>query len=138
MRNRTRWWDVLLPDEVTAARMRRSILEVAQPLLAKERDDWWDVASDWATLLTPVAAALTLIFAGLALRESIPEASRSRYTVSADVVESLGSDAAPAGFALPMFDDADVVFAALGEVEAPVEDERPAWDETWSFWRPGR
>ena len=138
MRNPTRWWDVLLPDEVTAARMRRSILEAAHPLLTKEREDWWDVASDWATLLTPVAAALTLIFAGLALRQSIPEASRSTYTVSADVVESLGSDAAPAGFASPVFDDAAVVFAALGEVEAPVQDQRPEWDSSGSFWRPGR
>jgi hypothetical protein len=132
MRNRTRWWDALLPDEVTEARMRRSILDAARPLLGNHRDSVWDVASNWATLLTPVAAALTLIFAGLALRESIPEASRSRTTVSADVVESLGSDAAPAGFALEEFDDADVVFAALGEVEAPVEKE-----PTGSFWNPG-
>ena len=118
--------------------MRRSIHEAAHPLLATEREDWWDVASDWATLLTPLAAALTLIFAGLALSQSIPEASRSTYTVSADVVESLGSDAAPAGFASPVFDDADVVFAALGEVEAPVEYQRLDWDSSGSFWRPGR
>ena len=114
MQNRTRWWEVLLPDEVTEARMRRSIVEAAQPLLGNRRDTWWDVASDWATLLTPIAAALTLIFAGLALRESIPEASKSELTVSADVVESVGSDAAPVGFTLEQFDDAEVVFAALG------------------------
>jgi hypothetical protein len=114
MRNRTGWWDALLPDEVTEARMRRSIAEAARPLLGNRRDTWWDVASDWATLLTPIAAALTLIFAGLALRESIPEATRSEFTVSADVVESVGSDAAPVGFTLEQFDDADVVFAALG------------------------
>ena len=136
MRNRTRWWDVLLPDEVTEARMRRSVLEAARPLLAGQRDSWWDVASSWATLLTPIAAALTLIFAGLALRESIPEASRSQFTVSADVVESLGSDAAPAGFALEDFDDAEVVFAALGEVEAPTQHVSPGWDASGSFWRP--
>ena len=135
MRNRTRWWDVLLPDEVTEARMRRSVLEAARPLLASQRYSGWDVASYWATLLTPIAAALTLIFAGLALRESIPDASRAQYTVSADVVESLGTDAAPAGFALEEFDDADVVFAALGEVEVPVK--KDAEDQTGSFWKPG-
>lgn len=136
MRNRTRWWDVLLPDEMTEARLRRSILEAARPLLASQRESWWDVASSWATLLTPIAAALTLIFAGLALRESIPEASRSEFTVSADVVESLGTDEAPAGFALEEFDDADVVFAALGEAETTAKSEVPARDETGSFWRP--
>lgn len=136
MRNRTRWWDVLLPDEVTEARMRRSIVEAARPLLHNRRDTWWDVASDWATLLTPIAAALTLIFAGLALRESIPDASRSEFTVSADVVESVGSDAAPVGFTLEQFDDADVVFAALGGVQPAAPKTIPEWD-SGSFWRPG-
>lgn len=136
MRNRTRWWDVLLPDEVTEARMRHSIVEAALPLLRNRRDSWWDVASDWATLLTPIAAALTLLFAGLALRESIPEASRSEFTVSADVVQSVGSDAAPVGFTLEQLDDADVVFAALGDVEAPARKNMPEWD-SGSFWRPG-
>ena len=78
---------------------------------------------------------MTLLFAGLALRESIPEASRSHYTVSADVVESLGSDEAPAGFYLQESDDADVVFAALGELEATAQKDAPAGDSE-DLWRP--
>ncbi len=116
MHDRPRWLDILLPDEVTAARLRRAILDVAEPLLAGRRDNWWDVASDWATLLTPVAAALTLIFAGLAVRQGIPsDDPAGSLLVSADVVESLRSQTAPAGFSQNLTDDASIVFAALSE-----------------------
>lgn len=116
MHDRPRWLDILLPDEVTAARLRRAILDVAEPMLAGRRDSWWDVASDWATLLTPVAAALTLIFAGLAVRQGIPsDDPAGSLLVSADVVESLRSQTAPAGFSQNLTDDASIVFAALSE-----------------------
>lgn len=116
MHDRPRWLDILLPDEVTAARLRRAILDVAEPLLAGRRDNWWDVASDWATLLTPIAAALTLIFAGLAVRQGIPsDDPAGSLLVSADVVESLRSQTAPAGFSQNLTDDASIVFAALSE-----------------------
>lgn len=116
MHDRPRWLDILLPDEVTAARLRRAILDAAEPLLAGRRDSWFDVASDWATLLTPVAAALTLIFAGLAVRQGIPsDDPAGLLLVSADVVESLRSQTAPAGFSQNLTDDASIVFAALSE-----------------------
>lgn len=119
MHDRPRWLDILLPDEVTAARLRRAILDVAEPLLAGRRDNWWDVASDWATLLTPIAAALTLIFAGLAVRQGIPsDDPAGSLLVSADVVESLRSQTAPAGFSQNLTDDASIVFAALSEANA--------------------
>lgn len=116
MHDRPRWLDILLPDEVTAARLRRAILDVAEPLLASRRDSWWDVASDWATLLTPVAAALTLIFAGLAVRQGIrSDEAAGTLLVSTDVVESLRSQTAPAGFSQNLTDDVSIVFAALSE-----------------------
>lgn len=116
MHDRPRWLDILLPDEVTAARLRRAILDAAAPLLAGRRDSWFDVASDWATLLTPIAAALTLIFAGLAVRQGIPsDDPAGLLLVSADVVESLRSQTAPAGFSQNLTDDASIVFAALSE-----------------------
>lgn len=116
MHDRPRWLDILLPDQVTAARLRRAILDAAAPLLAGRRDSWFDVASDWATLLTPVAAALTLIFAGLAVRQGIPsDDPAGLLLVSADVVESLRSQTAPAGFSQNLTDDASIVFAALSE-----------------------
>ncbi len=114
--DRPRWLDILLPDQVTAARLRRAILDAAEPLLAGRRDSWFDVASDWATLLTPIAAALTLIFAGLAVRQGIPsDDPAGLLLVSADVVESLRSQTAPAGFSQNLTDDASIVFAALSE-----------------------
>lgn len=116
MHDRPRWLDILLPDEVTATRLRRAILDVAEPLLASRRDSWWDVASDWATLLTPVAAALTLIFAGLAVRQGIrSDEAAGTLLVSTDVVESLRSQTAPAGFSQNLTDDVSIVFAALSE-----------------------
>ncbi len=116
MHDRPRWLDILLPDEVTATRLRRAILDVAEPLIAGRRDSWWDVASDWATLLTPVAAALTLIFAGLAVRQGIrSDEAAGSLLVSADVVESLRSQTAPAGFSQNLTDDVSIVFAALSE-----------------------
>ncbi len=119
MHDRQRWLDILRPDEVTAARLRRAILDAARPLLAGKRDSWWDVASDWATLLTPVAAALTLIFAGLAVRQGVPsDDAAGSLRVSADVVESLRSQAAPAGFSHQITDDASMVFAALNEADS--------------------
>jgi hypothetical protein len=118
MHDRPRWLDNLRPDEMTAARLRRAILDAAKPLLAAKRDSWWDVASNWATLLTPVAAALTLIFAGLAVRQGVPSDTPSgSYQASADVVESLRSQTAPAGFSHQQTDDASIVFAALSEVD---------------------
>ncbi|TFG63716.1 MAG: hypothetical protein E4H28_06065 [Gemmatimonadales bacterium] len=120
MDNRPRWLDTLRADEVTVARLRRAILDAAQPLLAGKRDSWWDVASNWATLLTPVAAVLTLIFAGLAVRQGVPtDSPPDTQWVSADVVESLRSQAAPAGFSQDFSDDASIVFAALSEADTP-------------------
>ena len=118
MVDRPRWLDTLRPDDVTVRRLRRAIVDAAHPLLAGKRDSWWDVASSWATLLTPVAAALTLIFAGLAIRQGVPaDGPPDFHRVSADVLESLRSQAAPAGFSQEMTDDASIVFAALSEAD---------------------
>jgi len=118
MHDRPRWLDTLRPDDVTVRRLRRTIVDSAHPLLAGKRDSWWDVASNWATLLTPVAAVLTLIFAGLAVRQGVPaDGPADLHGASADVLESLRSQAVPAGFSQEMTDDASIVFAALREAD---------------------
>lgn len=120
MHQRPRWVETLTPDDVTAARLRRAIEDAAGPLLAGRRDNWWEVASNWATLLTPVAAVLTLLFAGLAIQQGVPsDAADSERAASADVLEPLRSEVVPAGFTVEHTDDASVVFAALGEADAP-------------------
>jgi hypothetical protein len=101
---------------LTSARLQSSIVQAAAPLLEARRDDWWDVASRWAGLLTPVAAALVLVFGGLALRGDVSGESLALADgePTPDLVELLHAEAAPAGFS--EFDtNADVVFAALGE-----------------------
>jgi len=120
MHERPRWVDTLAPDDVTAARLRRAIVDAARPLLAGRRDSWWEVASNWATLLTPVAAVLTLLFAGLAVRQGVPsDDTGSVRAAAADVVEPLRSEVVPAGFTVEHTDDASIVFAALGEADPP-------------------
>lgn len=111
------WLNALRPDDVTSARLRRSVLEAAEPLLEQRRDDWWDVASRWAGLLTPIAAVLALVFGGLALRQEtgMRSAGVAATEPTADVVEALRSETAPAGFSEFAQADHDVVFAALGE-----------------------
>lgn len=116
MRDWPDWLEGLRPDEVTSARLRRSVAEAARPLLEARREDWWDVAAGWAGLLTPVAAMLVLVFAGLATQQMAGEEALVADGLEAtpDVVEALRSEAAPAGFSEVATSD-DLVFAALGE-----------------------
>jgi len=118
------WLEKLRPDDVTSARLHGSILGAAEPLLAARRDEWWEVASRWAGLLIPVAAALALVFGGVAIRGA-PEAETLGLAVlepTPDVVELLRAESTPAGFSEFATND-DVVFAALGE--AARRDVRP-------------
>ena len=116
MRDWPEWLEGLRPDDLTSARLRSSIVQAGAPLLEARRDDWWDVASRWAGLLTPVAAVLVLVFGGLVLRGEMAGEPLALTAVepAPDLVELLHSEAAPAGFS--EFDTSDdVVFAALGE-----------------------
>lgn len=116
MRDWPDWLEPLRPDEVTSARLRRSVAEAARPLLEARREDWWDVASGWAGLLTPVAAMLVLVFAGLATQQQAGDEAlvAGGLDSTPDVVDALRSEAAPAGFSELATSD-DLVFAALGE-----------------------
>ena len=118
------WLQELQPDDVTSARLHGSIMRAAEPLLAERRDEWWDVASRGAGLLIPVAAALALVFGGVAIRGA-PEADAlglAALEPTPDVVELLRAESTPAGFSEFDTND-DVVFAALGE--AARRDVRP-------------
>ena len=54
------WMRALRPDELTRRRMKRAILDEALPLLTARRDSWFDAVADWATILSPVAAAIAV------------------------------------------------------------------------------
>ena len=114
------WLRALRPDELTRRRMRRAILDEALPLLTARRDTWFDAVADWATILSPVAAAITLIFAGLALRQA-GSAELSETIASAPAVEELvrPGETLPSAFGRDSVPDLDVVMTVLYETEGP-------------------
>ena len=118
----TGWLEALRPDDVTRARLRRVIFRDAGPLLAARRESLFDAVSDWATILSPVAAAVTLVFAGLALKQAAnPEAS-AQLEARAPAVEDLvgPGEVLPAAFAGDTVPDLDVIMTVIYE---PVEPE---------------
>lgn len=114
------WLRALRPDEVTRHRMRRAILDEAAPLLAARRDNWFDAVAEWATILSPVAAAVTLIFAGLALRQA-GSAEMVETLATAPAVEELArhGEPVPSAFGRDSVPDLNVVMTVLYESEAP-------------------
>ena len=114
------WLRALRPDELTRHRMRRAILDEAAPLLAARRDNWFDAVAEWATILSPVAAAVTLIFAGLALRQA-GTAEMSDTLAAAPAVEELvrHGETVPSAFGRDSVPDLNVVMTVLYESEGP-------------------
>ncbi|MCG8469811.1 MAG: hypothetical protein MJB57_16660 [Gemmatimonadetes bacterium] len=87
-----RYLEPLRPDEVTAQRMRRRILDAAGALRARS---WFDVTAGWSSLLAPLAAGVLVVFGALAYRaadrdEPIPVATNEP---SGELVPSLAPDA---------------------------------------------
>jgi hypothetical protein len=114
------WMRGLRPDELTTRRMRRAILDEALPLLTARRESWFDAVADWATILSPIAAAITLIFAGLALRQAgTPDVAETIATAPA--VEELvrPGETLPAAFGRDSVPDLDVVMTVLYETQGP-------------------
>jgi hypothetical protein len=61
------WLEPLRPDPMSRARMRRSILTSAAPLLAARHPlAWWEVAADWSSVAVPIAASIALLFGWIA------------------------------------------------------------------------
>ena len=114
------WMRMLRPDELTRRRMKRAILDEALPLLTARRDSWFDAVADWATILSPVAAAVTLVFAGLALRQA-GSADLSDTIASAPAVEELvrPGETLPSAFGPDSVPDLDAVMTVLYENELP-------------------
>ena len=113
------WLETLRPDEITRARLKRSIADAAAPLLSARQLTWWEVASDWASLLTPVAAAAAVLFAGLALGDR--PVARSEVTVaeSAEVprleefIDWASAEELPAAFPEDSLTSLDVVLTSI-------------------------
>jgi hypothetical protein len=114
------WIRALGPDDLTKRRMRRAIMDEARSILASRQDSWIDAVADWAAILSPIAAAVTLIFAGLALRQAgdtaIPET-----VATAPALEELvhPGETVPPAFGRDSVPDLDAVMNVLYEPEAP-------------------
>jgi len=114
-----RWLSELQPDDITRARLRRSILEAAAPLLERKRVTWWEVASSWASILIPVAASVALLIAGLAIGERPVSHSTELVAASDDAleyeefVEWASAEELPRAFPEDSLADLDVVLTAI-------------------------
>jgi hypothetical protein len=117
--NWPRWLHELRPDDITRARLRRSIMETAAPLLEMRRVTWWEVASSWASILIPVAAAVALLIAGLAIGERPVSRSTELLASSddaleyAEFVEWASAEELPRAFPVDSLADLDVVLTAI-------------------------
>ncbi len=67
------WVQPLRPDEMSRRRLKKAVLSAAGPMLRAREWSWQDVAGRWAAVLAPIAAGLTILFAGLAYSASHSE-----------------------------------------------------------------
>lgn len=113
------WLETLRPDPLTRERLRRSVLDAAAPLLRARQVTWWEVASDWASLLTPVAAAAAVLFVGLALGDGPAVSSEFASATSADsprleeFIDWASAEEMPAAFVEDSLTSLDVVFTSI-------------------------
>lgn len=120
MNSRPGWIRALVPDDLTRRRMRKAILDEARPILASRRDSWIDAVADWAAILSPIAAAVTLIFAGLALRQA-GDTGTPETVATAPALEELvhPGETVPQAFGRDSVPDLDAVMNVLYEPEVP-------------------
>jgi hypothetical protein len=78
-----------------------------------------DVAAQWATMLSPVAAVVTLVFAGLAVMRAPAESMAEAPPRVEDLVGSAPGEAIPAVFTRDTLEDLDldVVLTAIATAE---------------------
>lgn len=114
------WLASLAPDELARRRMRSHILEEAAGILrARRSGSWWAVTDRWTTRLLPLAAALALVFAGVARRAlDAPVAFDTPPTVD-ELLESASPDGPPAVLTSSVEPGLDQVLSAAVTADAP-------------------
>jgi hypothetical protein len=109
------WLEALRPDQMTRERIRRAVMRRASPILASRRTSWLDLASEWATLLSPVAAAVALVFAGLAVLRPPSDTLAEAPPRVQELVEPTPGEVLPAVFTQDTVADLDVVLTAISD-----------------------
>lgn len=113
------WMLSLRPDQLTRERMRRRIMdEAAFVLRARRAGSWWTVADRWTTRLIPLAAALALVFAGLARRASLPVVADMPPTVD-ELLQSANPNGPPAVLTSATEPGLDQLLSAAVTPDAP-------------------
>ena len=114
------WMSSLAPDELARRRMRKRILdEAAALLLARRSGSWWAVTDRWTTRLLPLAAALALVFAGMAQRASdAPVAADMPPTVD-ELLQSANPNGPPAVLTSTAEPGLDQLLSAAVTPDAP-------------------
>ena len=114
------WLLSLGPDQLTRRRMRRRIMDEAAVILrARRSGSWWAVADRWTTRLLPLAAALALVFAGMATRASQgPGAADTPPTVD-ELLQSANPNGPPAVLTSSTEPGLDQLLSAAVTPDAP-------------------
>lgn len=90
------WLEPLRADEMSRRRLRKAVLSAATPILRAREWSWEDVVARWASALAPVAAALAILFAGLAYRAARPEVEARVEPFEIDLLLQPFADGPPA------------------------------------------
>lgn len=109
------WLEPLRPDEVSRRRLRRAVFLAATPILRAREWSWQDDVARWTSVLAPVAAAIAILFAGLAYRAARPEAPEAEARVEVfeiDPVLQPLADGPPAMFTSTLEPDMEEILAA--------------------------
>ena len=113
------WLEPLRPDEMSRRRVRNAVLTAAAPILRAREWSWQDDVARWTSVLAPVAAAIAILFAGLAYRAARPEAEARIEPIELEVDPLLQplDDGPPAMFTSTLEPSTDAILAAAIERE---------------------
>lgn len=111
------WLESLRPDELSRKRLRTSVLSAAMPILRARGQSWQDEVARWTSVLAPVAAAIAILFAGLAYQAARPAVVARVDPIEVDPLLQPMVDGPPAMLTSTLEPSMDEILAAAIEVE---------------------
>ncbi len=109
------WLEPLRPDEMSRRRLRNAVLSAASPILRAREWSWQDDVARWTSVLAPVAAAVAILFAGLAYRAARPETQALVEPLEIDPVLQPLADGPPAMLTSTLEPSVEEILAATIE-----------------------
>jgi hypothetical protein len=96
-------------------RLRNAVLSAASPILRAREWSWQDDVARWTSVLAPVAAAVAILFAGLAYRAARPETQALVEPLEIDPVLQPLADGPPAMLTSTLEPSVEEILAATIE-----------------------